>query len=37
MNIFSTGKVTITGATNHADILAALEKLLPVLLLYKRD
>ena len=37
LNIFSTGKVTITGATNHADILAALEKLLPVLLLYKRD
>ncbi len=37
MLIFSSGKINITGASSHSAINAALEKVLPVVLLYKRD
>jgi transcription initiation factor TFIID TATA-box-binding protein len=35
--IFSSGKVNIMGATSHAVVVAAFEKILPLLLLYRRD
>lgn len=37
MLIFVNGKIVITGAASHAVIVAAFEKMFPVLLLYKRD
>jgi transcription initiation factor TFIID TATA-box-binding protein len=37
MNIFSTGKVIILGASSYPVIIAAIEKTLPIFLLYKRD
>jgi transcription initiation factor TFIID TATA-box-binding protein len=37
MLIFVNGKVVITGAASQAVIMAAFEKMFPVLLLYKRD
>jgi transcription initiation factor TFIID TATA-box-binding protein len=37
MLIFASGKINITGASSHSAILAALEKVLPIVLLYKRD
>jgi transcription initiation factor TFIID TATA-box-binding protein len=35
--IFASGKINITGAASHAAIVAALEKVLPIVLLYKHD
>jgi transcription initiation factor TFIID TATA-box-binding protein len=37
MLIFVNGKIVITGAASQAVIMAAFEKMFPVLLLYKRD
>ena len=37
MLIFVNGKIVITGAASHADVIAAFEKMFPVLMLYKRD
>lgn len=37
MLIFVNGKIVITGAASHSVIIAAFEKIFPVLLLYKRE
>lgn len=37
MLIFVNGKIVITGAASHSIIVAAFEKIFPILLLYKRE